>query len=232
MSKVSILGWGLVLWVAMLFVCIPHAGRHIEHDLAAKSAALLAEQNISPSGLEDVLKVDGRDVTLSGYEGTPEVSASTVKMLQAVWGVRSVRTNMLRRPEPPKSVVTQQQAHEAAASITSILKLQDVEFYSGSDRLTPLGERTLTQVASVLAKYPGMPVEIAGHTDSHGDSASNMELSRKRAAAVKQYLIEKGIAGGNLTDVGFGSTKPIANNATAAGRQENRRVEFRTRETN
>jgi OOP family OmpA-OmpF porin len=232
MSKISILGAGLLLWGAMLFYCMPHEGHHIEHDLAGKSAAMLARHDISPGGLEGVLKVDGRDVTLTGYEGTPEVSDGTVKMLQAIWGVRSVHAKILPRPEPPQLVVTQQQAHEAAASITDILKLQNVEFYSASDRLTPLGQRTLDQVAGVLGKYPGMPVEIAGHTDSMGDAASNMELSRSRAAAVKQYLIAKGIAGTNLTDVGFGATKPIASNASAAGRQENRRVEFHTKETN
>jgi OOP family OmpA-OmpF porin len=221
-----------LLWSAILFYCIPHDGHHIQHDLAAKSAALLAQHDISPGGLSDVLTVDGRDVTLTGYEGTPEVSENTVKMIAAIWGVRSVHTNILRRPEPPMPVVTPQQAREAAASISGILKLQDVEFYSGSERLTPLGQRTLDQVANVLAKYPGMPVEIAGHTDSQGDPAKNMELSRKRAASVKQYLVEKGIAGGNLKYVGFGATKPIASNANAAGRQENRRVEFHTKETN
>ena len=92
-------------------------------------------------------------------------------------------------------------------------------FYTNSERLTPLGQRTLNQVAEVLAKYRGMPVEIAGHTDSQGDAASNMELSRKRAAAVKQYLIDKGIAGSTLTDAGFGDTKPIASNADVYKRQ-------------
>jgi outer membrane protein OmpA-like peptidoglycan-associated protein len=228
MAKFSIFGLALVVWGASLFYCIPHDGHHIQHDLTGKGIALLAGKNISASGLA----VDGRDVTLTGYEGGAEVSDGTVKLVQAVWGVRSVRTNIVRRRELPKPVVTQQQAHEAAASITGILKLQDVEFYSGSDRLTPSGQRTLNQVAAVLSKYPGMPVEIAGHTDSLGNAESNLALSRQRAAAVKQYLIGKGIVGGTLTDVGFGASKPIASNATRTGRQENRRVEFHTKETN
>jgi len=228
MAKFLIPGLGLLLWVAMLWYCIPHDAHHIQHDLTGQSTALLAQQKISASGLT----VDGRDVTLRGYGGTPEVSDGTVKLVAAIWGVRTVNREILKRPEPPKPVVTQQQVHEAAASITGILKLQNVEFVTNSDRLTPLGQRTLNQVAGVLAKYPGMPVEIEGHTDSMGDPASNLELSRKRAAAVKQYLIEKGIAGGNLSDAGFGATRPIASNATARGRQENRRVEFHTKETN
>jgi outer membrane protein OmpA-like peptidoglycan-associated protein len=228
MAKALIVISGLVVWGAMLFYCIPHDGHRIQHDLTAQSKAVLSHLSVSSSGLA----VDGRDVTLTGYAGTPEVSDGTVRMVQAIWGVRTVNRNILKRPEPPKPVVTQQQAHEAAASITGILKLRNVEFYTNSERLTPLGQRTLNQVAEVLAKYRGMPVEIAGHTDSQGDAASNLELSRKRAAAVKQYLIDKGIAGSTLTDAGFGDTKPIASNATAAGRQENRRVEFHTKETN
>jgi len=233
MTKFSILGSGLVLWAAMLAFCIPHDGHHIQHDLGAQAAALLAKQNISPSGsLENTLKIDGRDITLTGNEGSPEVSDQTVNMIAAIWGVRSVHTRILPRPAPPKPVVTREQAHEAAASITGILKLQNVEFVTGSDRLTPRGQQVLNQVAGVLQKYPGMPVDIEGHTDSQGDPNSNMELSRKRAASVKQYLVDKGIPAANLTDAGFGQTKPIASNATAAGRQENRRVEFHPKETN
>lgn len=227
MSRSSILGLGVVLWGAMLWYCIPHDGHHIQHDLTSRSAALLANHDIPSNGLA----VDGRDITLTGYEGTPEVSDGAVKLVQAMWGVRSVRTNILRRPAPPKPLVTKEQAHQAASSITGILKLRSVEFYSGGDRLTPAGQQTLNQVANVLGKYPGMPVEIAGHTDSKGDPAANLELSRKRAAAVKRYLTDKGIAGGSLTDMGFGETRPIASNKTVAGRQMNRRVEFHTKET-
>jgi len=227
MGRLLVPGLGLLLWGAVLWYCIPHDGHHIQHDLTSKSAALLATNNISSSALA----VDGRDVTLTGYEGTPEVSDHAAKLVQAIWGVRSVHTNILRRPAPPPALVTKEQAHAAAASISGILKLRSVEFYTGSDRLTPNGQRTLNQVAGVLGKYPSMAVEIAGHTDSKGVPAENMDLSRKRAGAVKSYLIEKGIAGGNLTDVGFGQTQPIASNATAAGRQANRRVEFHTKET-
>jgi outer membrane protein OmpA-like peptidoglycan-associated protein len=227
MGRLLVPGLGLLLWGVVLWNCIPHDGHQIQHDLTSKSAALLATNNISSSALA----VDGRDVTLTGYEGTPEVSDRAVKLVQATWGVRSVHTNILRRPAPPPALVTKEQAHAAAASISGILKLRSVEFYTGSDRLTPNGQRTLNQVAGVLGKYPSMAVEIAGHTDSQGVPAENMDLSRKRAGAVKNYLIEKGIAGGNLTDVGFGQTQPIASNATAAGRQANRRVEFHTKET-
>jgi outer membrane protein OmpA-like peptidoglycan-associated protein len=233
MSKLSILIGGLTLWGTMLaFFCLPHDGHHIQQDIASRSAALLAERNVSTGSLENTISVDGRDVTLSGYEGSPEVSDQTVKLVAALWGVRSVHTNILHRPALPRPVVTQEQANDAAASISGILKLQNVEFYSGSDRLTPLGEQTLGKVSKVLQRYPGMPVQIEGHTDSQGNPNANLELSRKRAASVKHYLLAQGIPGANLTDVGFGDTKPAASNRTAVGRQQNRRVEFHTKEIN
>jgi outer membrane protein OmpA-like peptidoglycan-associated protein len=232
MTRLSIVSTALVVWGAILFFCLRHDGHHIQEDIARRSAAILAEHDVSPNGLEKTLSVDGRDVTLTGYEGTPEVSDQTVKYVLALWGVRRVHTNVLPRSAPPKPVVMHEQAKQASASIAGILKLQNVEFYSGSARLTPVGQRTLNEVAGVLLKYPGMPVEIAGHTDSQGDANRNLQLSRDRAASVKQYLIEKGVFGANLTDIGFGATQPIASDKTAAGRQENRRVEFHTKETN
>ena len=79
-----------------------------------------------------------------------------------------------------------EQARTAEAAIANILKVRNVEFYAASDRLTPDGQRTVSEVAAVLGKYPGMPVEIAGHTDSQGVPAENLQLSRLRAEAVKR----------------------------------------------
>jgi outer membrane protein OmpA-like peptidoglycan-associated protein len=227
MGKVWLFGLGFILWAAMLWYCIPHDGHEIEYDLSSRSIVRLANKNIPVNGLA----MDGRDATLTGYEGTPQVSEAAAKIVRAVWGVRSVHTNILHRPGAPKPVITKQQATEAAASITKILKLRNVEFYTNSERLTPIGQSTVNEVATVLSEYPGMAVEIAGHTDSVGSPEKNLELSRKRAASVKQHLIDKGISGSSLTDVGFGAANPIASNETSAGRQENRRVEFHTKET-
>ena len=87
-------------------------------------------------------------------------------------------------------------------------------------------EQTLDQVASALHAQPELLVEIQGHTDSIGSDSYNLNLSRKRAEAVKAYLVSKGLAHSSLTAQGYGKTKPIASNATAEGRAQNRRVEF------
>lgn len=85
----------------------------------------------------------------------------------------------------------------------------------------------IDRVAKVLNKYPQTTIQIAGHTDSTGSEAHNMQLSQRRADAVKNALIGKGVASARMTTIGYGESKPVADNKTDAGRQQNRRVEIR-----
>ncbi len=74
-------------------------------------------------------------------------------------------------------------------------------------------------------------MRIEGHTDSQGDDAFNLDLSQRRANSVRRYLVEQGITAERLEAVGYGETKPVDTNKTAAGRENNRRVEFTILET-
>jgi len=85
---------------------------------------------------------------------------------------------------------------------------------------------TLDNVASIMQEYPRSRFLIEGHTDSRGRDAYNQKLSDERAASVLNYLISKGISSSRLESKGFGESQPIASNDTAAGRQENRRVQL------
>jgi OOP family OmpA-OmpF porin len=76
---------------------------------------------------------------------------------------------------------------------------------------------------------PEYKLDIHGHTDSQGDDAKNMILSKDRAASVKAYLVAKGIEAGRMDTEGFGETEPKATNDTPTGRAENRRVEFKVK---
>jgi len=84
----------------------------------------------------------------------------------------------------------------------------------------------LNEAIEVLKKYPELKVEVAGHTDSVGTDAYNQKLSERRAAAVKDYLVSKGIAASKVTTIGKGESQPVATNKTAEGRQKNRRVDI------
>lgn len=105
--------------------------------------------------------------------------------------------------------------------------LDRIEFENGKATLTAESEPILQAVAGLLREHPEIAeLDIQGHTDNKGKHASNMDLSRRRAAAVRNWLIQNGIAKERLTSRGVGPERPIDSNDTAAGRQKNRRVEF------
>jgi outer membrane protein OmpA-like peptidoglycan-associated protein len=102
-----------------------------------------------------------------------------------------------------------------------------VLFPSGKSELHPLAQTRLREVADALTKQdPDSKIEVEGYTDSQGGRAFNERLSTERAEAVRDYLIKHGIAGDRITATGFGPDKPIADNGTAEGRANNRRVEI------
>jgi len=102
----------------------------------------------------------------------------------------------------------------------------NVTFDSSSSTLKPAGANTLTGVAMVLKEYPKTAVNIVGYTDSTGGQALNMRLSQQRADGVGSALITQGGAGSRVHTSGAGPANPIASNATAEGKAQNRRVEI------
>jgi OmpA-OmpF porin, OOP family len=99
-------------------------------------------------------------------------------------------------------------------------------FDHASGRLTPASLDTIDRVAEVLNAYPSVHVLVEGHTDSTGDPAGNVELSRRRADAVKDALVERGVAADRIETAGLGESKPVASNDTEEGRAKNRRTEI------
>ena len=110
---------------------------------------------------------------------------------------------------------------------TQLRILDTVLFASGRPTIQPRSRRLLDQVASVLNKQPDIKkVRIEGHTDDRGGDEFNQRLSERRAEAVRDYLIDRGVAPERLEAVGHGESNPIEDNGTARGRAANRRVEF------
>lgn len=99
-------------------------------------------------------------------------------------------------------------------------------FDTGKSTIKAQSERVLSDIVGILKEYPNAKFTIDGHTDSVGKESSNQTLSESRAASVKNYLITNGIASSRLTSAGYGESKPIDSNKTAAGRANNRRVEI------
>jgi len=107
------------------------------------------------------------------------------------------------------------------------LVLKGVNFPSNQATLTPQSHAVLDEVARSLKDWPEVRVEVAGHTDSQNSEAYNQKLSERRAQAVMDYLVARGIDRSRLVAKGYGEAQPIADNRTADGRGANRRVELR-----
>jgi len=105
--------------------------------------------------------------------------------------------------------------------------IQGIQFDTGQATITPDSRATLDRAVAVLNEYPKLRIEIAGHTDNVGDRASNLDLSNRRAAAVKDYLVAHGIDGGRVETIGYGPDRPVVSNDSREGRRQNRRIEFR-----
>ncbi|MGD9200060.1 MAG: OmpA family protein [Chitinispirillia bacterium] len=104
--------------------------------------------------------------------------------------------------------------------------LEGVNFSSGSTNLSYSSYTYLEPIIREMKKFPEIEIEIRGHTDSIGKYNTNMNLSKKRAESVKQYLLKNGIHQSRIRSVGYGPSSPIADNRTASGRAKNRRIEI------
>ena len=107
-----------------------------------------------------------------------------------------------------------------------IVNMSDVLFDTGKYTLKPDTEISLAKVSGILLSYPGLKLQVEGHTDSVGSEEMNQKLSENRAQAVRDFLVKQGVQPDNITAAGFGKTRPVADNNTASGRQQNRRVEM------
>jgi len=134
--------------------------------------------------------------------------------------------NQTKAPEN-KENTKEADAKLAQQELNAALKNKRVEFVYAKDKLTKKSQKIVDQIAAILKKHPQIRIEIAGHTDSDGTAERNLKLSQRRANAVKKYLINKGIDAKRLVAKGYGESKPLVKNDTAAHKQLNRRVEFK-----
>jgi outer membrane protein OmpA-like peptidoglycan-associated protein len=107
-----------------------------------------------------------------------------------------------------------------------VVNMSDVLFDTAKSSLRPLAREKLAKVAGIVSGHPGLRLDVEGHTDSVGSDEYNQGLSEQRGASVRDFLTQQGMAASSVTSRGFGKTQPIASNDTAAGRQQNRRVEL------
>lgn len=171
------------------------------------------------------VKYDGTKVTLSGKVADQATKATAARAAAAaVPG--AVVANELQVPaieKPPVSEACQ----TFEARLTRLTAENKLVFLSGTATLNDASKASVVAAAALLKSCDTFDVEVGGHTDNLGSTASSLPLSQQRADAVKITLIKLGVPAGRITSRGYGETRPVAPNTTSTGRIANRRVEIR-----
>lgn len=108
-----------------------------------------------------------------------------------------------------------------------LVRFPDVTFATNSSTISPTMREVLDGVAQNLVQRPQSLIDVMGHTDSTGSDQYNLDLSRRRAESVANYLVSRGVSRARIETIGYGEQYPIADNTTETGRAQNRRVEIR-----
>ncbi len=116
------------------------------------------------------------------------------------------------------------QTHETARGL--IVNMSDVLFDFNKYTLKPEAREKLAKVSGILLAYPGLRLQVEGYTDNIGTDEYNQKLSEERAGSVRDYLVSQSVADANVSAAGYGKSNPVADNSSASGRAENRRVQL------
>jgi outer membrane protein OmpA-like peptidoglycan-associated protein len=213
------LGWiGIATFSGLCLLCLMREAGNIEAEIHSSGVAALDAAGIAATGLT----VTGRDVLWKGVADDDLGIIRVGEILEGIPGVRSIRVSPIPRTLTPAEIV---EGRLARATI-----FHPIRFLPNSATLVPDTRQSLDIIAGIIAGEPDAQIVIEGHTDSRGDPQANLELSRERAETVRRHLILHGIAPERLHTRGYGDSAPIADNDTAAGRRDNRRIVFRVKE--
>ena len=158
------------------------------------------------------------DMAANEAASASAVAAAQASAQQAETDKAAMRT---RLSEQLNSIL---QTRDSARGL--IVSMSDVLFDTGKYSLKSGAREKLAKVAGILLAYPGLDIAVGGYTDNVGSDEMNQTLSENRAASVRDYLVQEGVATNSVSAQGFGNTLPVASNDNSSGRQQNRRVEL------
>ena len=166
--------------------------------------------------------IDGRTIVLSGRVDNDRAKATVLREIGplAQTGLE-LEDHVLAAPPSAHS-------HSLQKKLNEILSQGSIEFESNTTTVTPRSRATLDQLIIQLRHAPRATGEIGGHTDKYGETDYNLQLSRRRAEAVRHYFISHGLTN-KFTAVGYGASRPLSAAQTRAGFQHNRRIELRVK---
>lgn len=194
------------------FICVFSEASAIEEEIGTSAASVVQAGDLYWSAVEP----NGQGVVLTGAALDLPAREAAAMRAEQIWGLTRV-VNEIR-------VIGSQGACQQ--DLNAQLSIEPIRFKSGRADLAASSESVIPRLAMILRACEGL-IEIAGHTDSHGDAAINLRLSQRRADRVAKYLVNHGVAAGQVRSRGYGERQPVSSNSSPEGRKLNRRIEFR-----
>ena len=211
-SPRAMIGIGGIILCILLGACLLIEAAQIEDDLSGQ-----VRDYAEKSGFDWlVVEADGQDLTLSGSAPYFGDRRDVIEFSEDLWGVAKVTNNILLLG----------QSNTCQLEFDRYLSVGSIEFSNNGSRISPTSFPLIDRLADI-ARNCNARVRISGHTDSTGEADANIRLSTIRAQRVRKQMLARGVSSEQVTAVGYGETRPIANNSTLAGREKNRRIEFR-----
>jgi len=180
-----------------------------QSQLAAQQAALDAQSALAAKAQADAARAQAEAQAAEARANAAQANRSAESANEVREKLRQQLNSVLATSETARGL---------------IVNMSDVLFDTGKYTLKQTTQVSLAKVAGILMAYPGLKVQVEGYTDSVGSDAMNQTLSENRASTVKQFLVAQGVSPDNISSQGFGKNDPVADNSTASGRAENRRV--------
>jgi outer membrane protein OmpA-like peptidoglycan-associated protein/osmotically-inducible protein OsmY len=178
-------------------------------------------------GLEQLARLQRGDVSLSGKELTIKGAADSEQVANDIRSVLATDLPPGFKGNDAITVMTvQEKAADSCQTLMRTTARGTINFERAKADLLPESTQTLKDLAEIANECPSFSIQIEGHTDAEGTDERNQRLSDRRAQVVADFLAQNGVDAKRLTTVGYGATKPIADNATETGRAKNRRIEF------
>lgn len=214
------------------------ADRKVDTAASTAQARLLEDQRKTLSEQREKARLDSRTREADSARTDATIAQGQATSARAEADAARSQTEIARAQADAarlQAEASRQQADDLQRQITElnaretdrglVVTLGDVLFATGRAELRGGTPTNLSKLAAFLNKYPDRSVTIEGHTDSVGSEDSNLGLSERRAASVKTYLVNQGVASSRVTSTGKGEGSPVAGNDSTTGRQQNRRVE-------
>jgi outer membrane protein OmpA-like peptidoglycan-associated protein len=193
-----------------------------EADQARMAAEQAAAKAASDRAAADAARAEALRQQQALAAETDRAKAEANRARQDAQKAEAEKTELRERLRQQLNMILE--TRETARGL--IVNISDVLFDFNKYTLKPGAREKLAKVSGILLAYPGLKIQVEGHTDSIGSDAYNQKLSEQRAGEVRNYICEQGVPQNTVTAVGFGKGDPVATNDTAAGRQQNRRVEL------